>query len=84
MAEDVFPGHDPKKLHITRCSDAAFWPDATDLIWQLDRHGKLIPSTDIIIAACALQTSAVVMTSNSHFRHIDGLQLIAPPKEWFS
>lgn len=65
-------------------TDAAFWPDATDLAWQLDRQGKVIPGTDIIIAACALRTSAAVMTSGSHFRHIDGLRVITPPAEWFS
>lgn len=65
-------------------TDAAFWPDATDLAWQLDRQGKVIPGTDIIIAACALQTSAAVMTSDAHFRAIDGLSVIAPPSEWFS
>ena len=65
-------------------TDAAFWPDAIDLAWQLDRQGKVIPGTDIIIAACALRTSAAVMTSDSHFRHIDGLRVITPPAEWFS
>ena len=65
-------------------TDAAFWPDATDLAWQLDRQGKVIPGTDIIIAACALRTSAAVLTFDAHFRAIDGLRVIAPPAEWFS
>ena len=65
-------------------TDAAFWPDATDLAWDLDRQGKVIPGTDIIIAACALRTSAAVLTSDTHFGLIDGLRVIAPPAEWFS
>ena len=65
-------------------TDAAFWPDATDLAWELDRQGKVIPGTDIIIAVCALRTSAAVMTSDAHFRAIDGLRVISPPEEWFS
>ena len=65
-------------------TDAAFWPEATDLAWQLDRQGKVIPGTDIIIAACALRTSAAVLTFDAHFRAIDGLRVIAPPAEWFS
>ena len=65
-------------------TDATFWPDATDLAWDLDRQGKVIPGTDIIIAACALRTSAAVLTSDTHFGLIDGLRVIAPPAEWFS
>ena len=65
-------------------TDAAFWPDATDLAWKLDRQGKVIPGTDIIIAACALRNSAAVLTSDAHFRFIEGLRVIAPPAEWFS
>ena len=65
-------------------TDAAFWPEATDLAWKLDRQGKVIPGTDIVIAACALRTSAAVMTSDAHFQSIDGLQVITPPAEWFS
>jgi predicted nucleic acid-binding protein len=65
-------------------TDAAFWPDATDLAWRLDRRGRVIPGTDIIIAACALRNSAAVLTSDAHFRFIEGLRVIAPPAEWFS
>jgi predicted nucleic acid-binding protein len=65
-------------------TDAAFWPEATDLAWKLDRQGKVIPGTDIVIAACALRTSAAVMTSDAHFQSIDGLRVITPPAEWFS
>lgn len=65
-------------------TDAAFWPDATDLAWKLDRQGKVLPGTDIVIAACAMHISAAVLTSDTHFRFIEGLSVIAPPSEWFS
>jgi predicted nucleic acid-binding protein len=65
-------------------TDAAFWPEATDLAWELDRQGKVLPGTDIVIAACAMRISAAVLTSDAHFGLIDGLRVIAPPEEWFS
>lgn len=65
-------------------TDAAFWPEATDLAWKLDRQGKVLPGTDIVIAACAMHISAAVLTSEAHFQLIDGLRVIAPPAEWFS
>lgn len=65
-------------------TDSAFWPDATDLAWNLDRKGKVIPGTDIVIAACAMRISAAVLSSDAHFRSIEGLRVIAPPEEWFS
>lgn len=64
-------------------TDTAFWPEATDLAWNLDRQGNVIPGTDIVIAACAMQISAAVLTSDAHFHAIEGLQIIAPPAEWF-
>lgn len=65
-------------------SEVKFWEEATDLAWKLDRKGKVIPGSDIIIAACALRTSAAILTSDAHFRHIEGLEVIVPPTQWFS
>jgi len=64
-------------------STAAFWPDATELAWRLDRKGKVIPGSDIVIAASALHNHAAILTSDAHFKHIDGLEVIAPPPHWF-
>jgi len=36
-----------------------------------------------VIAACALYNQAAILTSDAHFKHIDGLEVIAPPREWF-
>ncbi len=65
-------------------TETAFWQEATDLAWKLDRRGQVIPGTDIIIAACAMRTSAAILTSDAHFRFIEGLRVISPPSEWFS
>jgi predicted nucleic acid-binding protein len=54
----------------------ATWERATQLAWSLDRQGIVIPATDLIIAACALQTGAAVLTYDTHFRQIPGLQVV--------
>jgi len=61
----------------------AFWDDALAMAWQFDRKGKVIPSQDIIIAACAMRLGTAILTSDTHFRTIEGLEVIAPPNEWF-
>lgn len=62
----------------------SFWDEAAALAWQLDRRGQVIPSQDIIIATCAIRLGAAILTSDAHFRVIDGLEVITPPAEWFS
>lgn len=66
-----------------RTSDS-FWDEATALAWALDRKGQVIPAQDIIIAACAMRLGAAILTSDAHFHVISGLEVIAPPEEWFS
>jgi predicted nucleic acid-binding protein len=58
------------------------WDQAAALAWKLDRRGLVVPGTDVIIAASALEIGAAVMTSDSHFSQIEGLQVIQPPREW--
>ncbi len=65
-------------------TDNNLWTEATDLAWSLDRKGKIIPGPDAIIAAAALRTGSMVMTSDKHFSLIEGLRVIAPPVEWFA
>ena len=62
----------------------SFWDEASELAWQLDRKGQVIPAQDIIIAACAMRLGAAILTSDAHFRVISGLEVIDPPEEWFS
>lgn len=54
----------------------ATWERATQLAWSLDRQGIVIPATDLIIAACAFQTGAAVLTYDTHFRQIPGLPVV--------
>ncbi len=54
----------------------ATWERATQLAWSLDRQGIFIPATDLIIAACSLQTGAAVLTYDAHFRQVPGLQAV--------
>ncbi len=55
---------------------ASGWQRAANLAWQLDRVGKVIPLTDIIIAATALEHDAAVLTFDQHFQNIPGLVVI--------
>ena len=52
------------------------WERATHLAWSLDRQGIVLPAQDLIIAACALQIGATVLTADAHFRSIPGLTVI--------
>ena len=65
-------------------SDNRLWGEATDLAWNLDRQGVVIPGPDLVIAASALRGGAMVMTSDAHFSRVEGLGVMAPPKEWFA
>ncbi len=59
------------------------WDQAAALAWKLDRKGLVIPGTDVVIAASAMEIGAAVMTSDAHFSKIDGLRVIPPPLDWF-
>ncbi len=54
----------------------AIWERAAHLAWSLDRQGMLIPATDLLIAATALQVDAAVLTFDAHFRQVPGLQVL--------
>ena len=64
-------------------SSNRLWDEAAALAWKLDRKGIVIPETDVVIAASAIAIGAAVLTSDAHFKRIEGLRVIAPPKEWF-
>ncbi len=49
------------------------WERTASLAWTLDRRGKVLPLPDIIIASCALETGAAVVTHDTHFNEIPGL-----------
>jgi predicted nucleic acid-binding protein len=54
-------------------TDARAWVEATNLAWQLDRRGLVIPLSDLVIATCARRVQATVVTTDRHFSHIPGL-----------
>ena len=49
------------------------WSAAAELAWRLDRKGKVLPVTDLIIAACAKSVQADVISLDRHFGEIPGI-----------
>jgi len=52
------------------------WERAAQLAWSLDRRGVVLPAPDLLIAACALQADATVLTADAHFQEIPALRVI--------
>ncbi len=86
VALEVIRGiRDPRLLARTRAGFAvmifvptsnAIWDRATHLAWSLDRRGVLVPATDLLIAATALQVEAALLTRDAHFEQIPGLRVV--------
>jgi predicted nucleic acid-binding protein len=55
---------------------ASVWDRVIRLAWELDRVGKFMQVTDLIIAASALEADAAVLTLDSDFRRVPGLQVL--------
>jgi predicted nucleic acid-binding protein len=60
-------------VHVTM--DYRAWQDTEELAWRLDRAGKILPLTDLIIAVCAFRARAEVLTRDRHFAMVPALQL---------
>ena len=60
-------------IHVTM--DHRAWEETEELAWRLDRAGKVLPLTDLIIATCALRSGAAVLTRDHHFSLVPQLQL---------
>jgi predicted nucleic acid-binding protein len=54
---------------------SAIWKRTARIAWSLDRQGAAIPATDILIAACAIEANAIVLTHDAHFHKIPGLRV---------
>lgn len=52
------------------------WERAAQLAWSLDRHGVVLPAPDLVIAACALQADAAVLSADAHFKQVPGLRVL--------
>ena len=60
-------------IHVA--TDHRTWAQVEELAWQLDRAGKILPLSDLIIAVCAMRAGASVLTRDQHFSVIPGLAL---------
>ena len=69
-----FQAHFGIMLHIA--AGNSVWVRAGQLAWALQRKGILLPAPDLLIAACALQAKAAVLTADAHFQEIPGLRVI--------
>ena len=55
-------------------TDNRLWGEVERTAWELDRKGRALPLTDIVIACCAMRIGAVVLTFDKHFHEIPGLR----------
>jgi predicted nucleic acid-binding protein len=60
-------------IHVTM--DHRAWHETEELAWRLDRAGKTLPLTDLIIAVCAFRAGAEVLTRDRHFKMVPALHL---------
>lgn len=56
-------------------TDNRLWHEAERMAWELDRKGRILPLTDIVIACSAIRIGAVVLTFDHHFHDIPGLRV---------
>ncbi|MEP6956551.1 MAG: PIN domain-containing protein [Chthoniobacterales bacterium] len=60
-------------IHVP--TDHRVWEETEDLAWQLDRKGRVLPLTDLVIAVSALRVDAAILTLDRHFEAVPGLNL---------
>ncbi len=53
------------------------WERVAKVAWELDRAGKGMQITDLVIAACALEADAAVLTLDGDFARVPGLRVIS-------
>ena len=53
------------------------WERVAKLAWELDRAGKGMQIPDLVIAACALDADAAVLTMDGDFARVPGLRVIS-------
>jgi predicted nucleic acid-binding protein len=57
------------------------WEQATSSAWSLDRVGITLPAQDILIAACAHEIGAAILSDDKHFEKFPGLRIFKPAEE---
>ncbi len=60
-------------------TNESVWNSIEETLWQLDRKGLMLPLPDVIVGCCARQIGAIVLTSDTHFGLIPGIEVIAHP-----
>lgn len=58
------------------------WEAATAEAWTLDRQGITLPAQDILIASCAREIGAAVLTDDKHFEEFHDLPVLKPADEF--
>jgi len=57
--------------------DRSTWRIARSLAWELERAGLPTKAPDILIAACALESQAIVLTKDQDFFRIPNLKVVS-------
>jgi len=53
------------------------WDRARKIAWDFERRGRRLGTPDIIIAACAFEANAAVLTLDKRFAEIPGLRVLS-------
>jgi len=53
------------------------WRIVQQLVWDFERAGRRIGMQDVIIAGCALEAGAAVLTLDKRFSEIPGLRVLS-------
>jgi len=53
------------------------WALARELAWERERAGRRLGTPDIIIAACAIESGAAVLTRDKRFSEIPKLKVVS-------
>lgn len=64
-------------LMVNVPTDNRLWEEVERTLWDLDRRGKRLPLTDVVIACCANRVQAVVLTYDHHFSQIPGVRAVS-------
>jgi len=71
-----------KFLASTRVTVTTITPETAEfyahILQALQAQGTPIPTNDIWIAACAMESGAQIATSDQHFEHVPGLICVLP------
>jgi len=58
-------------------TDQSTWGIARQIAWKLERAGRRLGTPDIVIAACAIESGAMVLTRDKRFSEIGELTVIS-------